>query len=231
MNVLTRNLKWIVFSIVLFFAQNAFAQVESREYIRKAIEEWGECRNVAITETNGDLALYQDNGCAYNGCPEDLTEILKELNEKNEYIDDVQLTEKGKWILLYGDNGLRWSNIPSSLEARLKEYNEKAEIITSVTFNDAGDWIVVSTNYFSASDPEIEKWLKEGNEKYGKLWAACVTEDAVVTVYEEGFQFTGNIPDSLQKALENTKLDICRLKISGSSWFFANKEGEYEYDM
>lgn len=207
------------------------AAAQGRDYIRKAIDDWGECRNVALTENNGDLALYKENGYAHYDCPEDLDATIQKLHANNEFIDDVQLTESGKWLILYGDNGLRWNDIPASLEAQLKEYNGKGEVITSATFNDAGDWIIISTNYFSASDPEVQAWLKKGNEKYGQIWAACVTDDAAVAVYENGYQFLGEIPASLEKALDETELDVYRLKIAGDSWFFADQEGTYQYDM
>jgi hypothetical protein len=63
------------------------------------------------------------------------------------------------------------------------------------------------------------------------LWAACVTEDAIVAVYADGYQFLGNVPQSLRNALNTTKLDVYRLKIAGTSWFFADKNGSYQYNM
>lgn len=227
---LFKNLRLLATLIAIVSCFNNVS-AQSREYVRKAIEEWGECRNVVITKTNGDLALYQDNGYAHDNCPEELNKAILSLHEKEEYIDDVQLTEEGKWLILYGDNGFLWYDVPSSLETKLKEYNNQEEVVTSATFNDAGDWIIISTQYFSASDPEIEKWLKEGNKNYGQLWAACVTDDAIVAVYENGYQFTGNIPESLQKALEETDLNVYRLKISGDAWFFADKDGKFNYNM
>ena len=41
-----------VFTVSLF-AQNS----RGRNYIKQNISEWGGCRNVAITDTGGDLAL------------------------------------------------------------------------------------------------------------------------------------------------------------------------------
>lgn len=221
------------FSLVLVlisFVSQVNAQ-NSREYIRSAIEEWGECRNVAITKYNGDLALYRINGCARSGCPKSLNDAINELNNDGEFIDDVQLTEQGKWLILYGDNGIRWNDIPYSLEQKLREFNNKREVVTSVTFNDSGDWIVITTNYYSSSSTNCQKWLQEGNEKYGQLWAACLTEDALVAVFAGGYKFLGNVPDSLQKALKETKLDVYRLKIAGDAWFFADKNSKYRYNM
>jgi hypothetical protein len=124
-----------------------------------------------------------------------------------------------------------WNNIPYSLEQKIREYNQKGEVITSVTFNDAGNWIVITTNYYSASHTDVLKWLEEGGNTYGQLWAACVTDDALVAVFEEGYKFIGNVPETLKKALMETSIDVYRLKIAGSAWFFADKYGRYNYNM
>ena len=214
----------------LLFVSNMLC-AQGRSYIREAIKEWGECRNVAITKTNGDIALYGHNGCARSGCPRDLSDAITELNNEEEYIDDIQLTENGNWLILYGDNGLRWRGSPYSLERQIRDANNNKEVITSITFNDAGNWIVITTKYFIASNSEVTSWLKDGYDEYGQLWAACVTDDAVVAVFERGYKFIGNVPEDLKTALRNTSLNVYRLKIAGGSWFFADKEGSYQYSM
>lgn len=217
--------------LILFVALANVCYGQGREFIRNAIKEHGECRNVAITQTNGDLMLYGKNGWAATGCPRDLTDALDELNEEGEYIDDVQLTENGNWLILVGNNGFQWNNIPYSLERKLREYNNDGEVVLSVTFNDNGEWIIISKDHYSTSNEEIRSWLKEGNEKYGMLWAACITDDAAVAVYAEGYRFMGNVPETLRSALRETDLDVFRLKIAGTSWFFADKDGSYHYKM
>lgn len=216
--------------LVLTCSLSASAQ-RSREYIRNAISGWGECRNVAITRTNGDLALYGRNGSARSGVPRMLDDLLVQLHDREEYIDDVQLTESGRWVVLYGDNGLNWYGIPASLESKLREFNRNGEIITSVTFNDSGDWIVITTDHYSSSSVGIQNLLKEGADSYGMLWTACVSEDGLVAVYESGYKFYGNVPSSLRTALSETDMDVYRLKIAGSAWFFADKNGRYRYNM
>lgn len=211
--------------VVPFYGQN------SREYIRNSISNWGECKNVAITKTNGDVALYGKNGYSCSCVPSGLKESLSELRQDGELIDDVQLTENGKWLILYGNNGIVYNNIPYQLEEKLKEYNENNEVITSVTFNDSGDWIVISTKRFCASDSRISTWLEDGLEEFGQLWAVCLTDDAMAAVYEKGYKFFGNVPEDLKQKLKNSGLDVFRLKIAGSSWFFANKNGIYYYNM
>lgn len=100
---------------------------QGRAYIRKQIDSWGECRNVAITKSNGDLALYGRNGFAKSDLPYNLNEALTELNNERKYIDDVQLTENGRWLILWGNNGIRWNNIPYSLERKVREYNNNSK--------------------------------------------------------------------------------------------------------
>ncbi len=221
--------KFALLSFCMCVSLSAFSQ--SREYIRNAIEGWGSCRNVAITKTNGDIALNQTNAYAYTNCPQGLANAIKELHSEEVYIDDIQLTENGRWIILHGDNGFRWSNIPYSLEQKIREFNNNSEIVTSVTLNDANDWIIISTEHYSASSDYILNWLKEGAEKYGALWAACVTNDAMVAVYEDGYKFWGNVPESLKSALRDSDLNVYRIKIAGTAWFFADKEGNYRYNM
>ena len=123
-----------VFTVSLF-AQNS----RGRNYIKQNISEWGGCRNVAITDTGGDLALNGKNDYAYTaGIPQALADALEKYHDDDDYIDDVQLTEDGEWLILVGKNGCQWSNIPSELESKLRQWNEAEETITSVTFNRVG---------------------------------------------------------------------------------------------
>lgn len=208
----------------------AFSQ-SSRAYIREAIEEWGQCRNVAITKTNGDVALYGLNGCARSNVPDNLDKALMELNENGELIDDIQLTESGCWLILYGDNGIRSSGIPYSLGQQLRKYNDDGEVINSVTFNDANEWIIVTNDRISSSDQNILDWLTDGQNEYGELWVACITDDCLVAVFERGYKFFGNVPDDLRESLKKADMDVYRLKVAGNSWFFADKNGNCCYKM
>ena len=202
-----------------------------REYIREQIKINRECKNVAITKTNGNLMLYGGNGWAAKGCPEGLVTALHELNEQKVTIKDVQLTESGSWLILYGRNGLRWSNIPYDLERKIREFNEKNEEITSITFNDSGDWIVISEKLYNSSHSNILNGLTEGVKKYGHLRAACLTDDALVAVYDGGYWWSGNVPESLKQKLREAKIEVYYIKIAGNSWFFADKNGIYYYLM
>ncbi|MCM1139535.1 MAG: hypothetical protein NC453_13270 [Muribaculum sp.] len=220
----------MIFLALMVSSLSAYAQ-GSRQYIRDAIKGWGECRNVAITKTNGDIALYGRNGCARSNCPQGLNDAITKLNNNKEYIDDIQLTEAGRWLILYGDNGIQWNDIPYSLERKLREFNNNGEVITSVTFNDDGDWIVITTEHISASDSRIQDWLADGLNNFGGLWAACITDDCLVAVFEGGYKFLGNVPNDLRQALKSSSLDVYRLKIAGTAWFFADRNGRFRYNM
>lgn len=203
-----------------------------RKFIKDKIAEWGSCRNVAITMTGGDLALNWNNAYASSGIPSGLAESLEELNDKEEFIDDVQLTEDGRWLILYGDNGFIWNNIPYSLELKLREFNDKGEIVTSVTFNDNGGWIIISKDYIAASSSEVYGWIEDGIESFGQLWAAHMTDDGLVLCYEGGYKFMGYVPNTLREKLKKTKIDVFRIKfLNDGTFFIADKYGNYDYWM
>ncbi|GGZ33326.1 hypothetical protein GCM10007049_28720 [Echinicola pacifica] len=214
--------------ISLSFCPTLFAQ--GRDHIKSQIERWGECKNVALTLTGGDVALYGKNGWAASSVPTGMSDALNELNGDDRLIDDVQLTEEGSWLILYGDNGVRWYDIPSGLEDKIRIMNDNDEVITSITFNDLGDWIIISQENISASSTGIYSWIQEGLDKFGALWAAHLTDDGIVLCYSEGYRFYGNVPDRLKNKLEETNLDVYRVKfLSDGAYFIADREGGFAY--
>jgi hypothetical protein len=221
-----------IFLLVMTIVSVGYSQSGcDRSYIRSKIQDYGECKNVAITKNNGDLMLYGDNGYATTACcPSDLQNALKELNNNQKTINDIVLTENGKWLVLYGANGFKGNGTPDEMwDKIIGDFSD--EDILSVTFNDNGDWIIITTEYYSTSDQWIADWLKDGEKSLGELWAACLTDDAMVAVYADGFKVYGNVPEKLKKALRDTDLNVFRLKLAGSAWFFADKNGSYQYDM
>lgn len=219
------------FALIAFLAISLSSAAQGREYIRNAISGWGECRNVAITRTNGDLAIYQSNGTARSSCPSELNNKLIELNKNHNYIDDVCLTENGNWIILYDDNCFWWNGIPRSMENKLRQYNSAGETVTSVTFNDRGEWIIVTTKHIAANSTSTQDWLAEGCDEYGMLWTVSMTDNGIVAVYENGYQFRGDVPTEFKNALREADFDVYRAKWAGTSWFMADRDGTYQYNM
>lgn len=225
-----KYIKPILLMLMALIAASATAQT-SREYIRNSIKRWGECRNVAITKKNGDIALAGKHGYSYKNIPTGLANAIKEEANNDNFIDDIQLTDRGRWCLLYGKNGFRWSDVPYDMERAMRNANEEDETVTAVSFNDDGRWAVISEEYIRASD-DIREWISDGGDKYGQVWTICITDDAIVVVYEEGFKYHGNVPEDLKQKLKNCDFDVFHLKISGSSWFFSNRDGsKYDYKM
>lgn len=223
--------KILLFLWTLCF-MGGFAQAQSsRDYIKDRIRSLDECKSVAITKTNGDAMIYGKNGYSAKGCPTGFTNALHELNEDGETIQDINLSESGRWLILYGDNGARWSSLYTDLENKIRKYNDARETITTVTFNDDGDWVVVTTEHISASDSDLQKWLADGCKEYGKLWTVCITDDALVAVYEEGYKLLGDVPQSLQDALTSCRSDVYVVKMAGSAWFFRATDGYWRYRM
>lgn len=205
---------------------------QGREPIRRAIQRWGACKNVAITRTNGDVALNGRNNYVVSAVPQNLSDKLRELKRGNHLIDDVTLTENGKWVILWDTNDATWTtDAPSQLVDKINEYHRNGYVVRSITFNDRGEWAIVSDEYYSSSSTDLQNWLRGGTENYGKLWTVAIADDGAVAVYDRGFRYRGNVPEGLKQALRETSYDVYRLKYAGSSWFFADKSSNYRYDM
>ncbi|MBD8019117.1 hypothetical protein [Kaistella pullorum] len=216
--------------LFIFLILSTFSYGQGRKFLKDKIREWGECKNVAMTLTGGDIALKGKNGWAASGVPKSLTNKLSSLNENNELIDDIVLTENGRWLILWGNNGISSYGTPTSLDSKLTEWNDNGEMIYSITFNDNGDWVVISKTKFSASSSKIIDWISEGEQKYGELWAASITNTGLVVVYERGYKFLGDVPSSLKNKLDETKLNVFRLKfLSDGAYFIADFAGNYAY--
>lgn len=218
--------------ILLFIVPIVNLAGQDRSFLRAQIDKWGSCKNVAITATGGDVALYGRDGYAYTGAtPAALKDKLKELNQNGELIDDVVITEGGGWLVLFGDNGASWDGIPLDLESKIREFNNKNYVITSVTFNDSGDWLIIS-NEFIAYSAWIKPYVERG-QKYGVLWAGHITDDrSLVLVFEKGYVYEGNVPATLKTKLETSGIDVYRVKfLENGVYFFADKDGNCRYFM
>ena len=203
----------------------------SRDFIKQAIRKKNDCKTVAITKHNGDAMIYGNNGWGAKDCPSKFVKSLKELNDSDVEIKDIHLTEEGKWLILYGNNGMHWDGIYDDLLDRMIKYNTNGEEITTVTFNDNHDWILITTQNISASSSELLNWLGEGCEEYGQLWTACLTDDAVVAVYQEGYKFSGQVPEDLKRALKECTSRVYNVKSAGNAWFFKCTDGHWRFCM
>jgi len=217
-------------TLLLLLASSQLALTQGREFLRGKIEEWGSCKTVAITLEGGDVALYGKNGWAGLGIPSTLSDVLDQLNKADQLVHDVQLTDGGKWLVLYGENGMKWSNIPVELETRLREINDQMEVVQSASFNDAGDWIVVTDQRLAASSEPVYDWIRQGEQSFGPVQSAHLTNEGMIVVYKAGFKYYGNVPQPLKKALNETDLKVFRVKfLSNGAYFFCDRYGNYAF--
>ena len=220
---------------ILLFASLAMVMCmqaqPSHKFLQKQINKYSNCKSVAITNKNGDAVLYGSYGWKATQCPIDFTRLLFELSEVKTSIHDIHLSELGRWIILYGNNESFSDLLYENLKIKIKECQEDQEEITTVTFNDGGDWIVITKNEISASSDDLMGWLRDGCEKYGQLWTACLTDDAAIAIYEFGFKYWGNVPEDLKDALRACKSDVYTVKMAGKSWFFNCTDGYSRHSL
>lgn len=104
-------------------------------------------------------------------------------------------------------------------------------MILGIALNDNGDWIIIGDK-ISASSDRIMNMVREGMNKYGGLWSAHLTNDGLALVYENGFQYLGNVPETLKYRAKNASFDIFRIKFtSDGAFFIADRKGNFDYRM
>lgn len=96
-----------IMALMTVFTVSLFAQSRGRNYIKQNISEWGGCRNVAITDTGGDLALNGKN------------DWIKEGIETHGQLWAAHLTNDA--CVLCFENGYKFlGNVPQKLKDALK---------------------------------------------------------------------------------------------------------------
>ena len=205
---------------------------KDRSRLSSSIISWGRCRLVAISQTNGDIAINGGNGYEADGVPPKMIKDIMEIRNIQRPIQDICITENGDYVIIYGDNGLKCSNdIPDAMFNSLIKMNDNCERITSAALNDNGDWIVISESHFETSNPELDDLVNQGLAQHGTLHSACLTNNSCIIVYENGYKTQGSFPETFTKALNSTDINVYRIKIAGDSWFFADKEGRYQMSL
>jgi hypothetical protein len=201
----------------------------NRDFIKQIIEEEGRCRNVALTQRSGNVALFDGNGFAYQDVPAALAQTIDRMNAERSNIHDVHITEGGNWIIV-GDT-VTWAGIDSRLEAEIQRIMQRRESIRSVSFNDKGEWVLISDRAFISSNTEIQTWLRTNTNTHGVLRSVCLTDDGMIAVFERQIVSRGSVPQDLFDALRRTNLNVQVVKFSGNHWFFTDNNGGYQYYM
>ena len=173
----------------------------SRSILNELIEDSGNCRIVSFYK-DGGVAITRNNGYAYSGIPAMMADVIETLLKNDYHIDEVVMSDDGKWLVVYNGNGYYSDNLPNSLKQKLHSYRVRHEKIQNVAFNEYGDWIVVSDKHFSASDPNLQQWLRIGYDEYGDIEDVYMSRYSVVACFERGYQYI-DAPDALKVALSD----------------------------
>ena len=181
-------LKSVLLLMAMIMTATSVNAQRDRNYVKNAIKRWGSCKNVAITKTNGDVALSGRNGYVASNVPTELLNKLKELNKSNLLIDDVQLTESGRWCVLYGKNDATWTNnIPANLASKIREFHSSNYMVRSISFNDYGDWVIVSDEYYATSSRTVHSIPKQkmAGQSARRVWLnqGLSTSSAIIYKY------------------------------------------------
>ena len=221
--------------LIAFIAITCFtiSNARDRAYINNCIRMWGICRNVAITDKGGDVALIGSNKCAYDRIPRDLAKNIDNLNDSAYYIHDIQLTEKGRWFIRYGNGLLRWHNIPVMLKNCLYQLLADRQTIKSVTFNDNSEWIVIcESGIVRSSFIKMEDWVEAGSQKYGELRFAQINNEGMILAFERGYFYLGNVSQKLKDALREADFDVTVIKFTPEgAYFFGDQKGNSKLYM
>ncbi len=226
-------MKRILLFIVIMTAGFSSGIAQSRYFVKECIRNWGTCRDVAITDKGGDIAINGTNQFAHDGISKDLARQLQNLNDSSFYINDVQLSERGRWLISYGDGLMRWHKIPVMLKNCLYELIADRHAIQSVTFNDHSDWIVVyDGGLVRSSFSKMDDWAREGSQKHGTLRFAQINNEGMILAFERGYMYLGNVSQKLKDALREAKFDVTVIKFTPQgAYFFADGKGNSNYFM
>ena len=170
-------------------------------HLTENIKKWEQCRTGAITSVGKGVAVYANNGYAYTGIPNDLSEKIKYANDNSLRIHDVCMSSNGNyWCIAYGDGGWRsWAT--TSFNEKMKACHSTNEKIVSISINNSGEWVIVTDKHLYASSTTFQNKLSEVSDLFGYIYSVALTEMGYVICADRGVYYH-NIPT---KVLEKIK--------------------------
>jgi hypothetical protein len=226
----TSFLKCILVMLLISSGTVTFGQ--KRTILVDAINEWGNCKNVLITATHGNIAISDRYGYALDGeFPPEMYDAIKEASENQRPVTDLVLTESGNFLVLIGNNGYAAKGIPEKLDVRLKEINKAEGEVVSVSFNDNGDWMVVAADAVYGVIDGILDFQTIANEN-GRIMTGHITNNGVAIVCEKGVYLYGDFPKALPETIKKTTFPIYRVKFADDgAYFISDKGGSCSFGM
>ncbi len=197
----------------------------SRDILKELIDESNNCRIVAFYK-NGGIAITKNNAYAYSGIPSRMADAIERLVDNDDFIREVVMSNDGKWLIIQNNRGFVSDNLPDDLLEALHELSGNREIIKTVAFNEDDDWIVVTNRHYIASNPRLQRWVRDGHEEYGAIEDIYMSGDAIVACFESGYRYL-NAPQKLKEALKECKYSIeqCSFNVMSGCYFFSGDQG------
>ncbi len=201
---------------------------DDREQFLKTLEEWGDCRIMAITVNKGSVAVRGTNTIAFTKeVPSDLKETLRRIDGTDQRIDDIVLRENGSWLVVHAGS-VTAKGMPADLIGRLQERAAAGSTFRSITVNDNGDWIVVSHTGFMASDTRLIEYLQQGIRKLGSPYSAHMTDTGLVISYERGHTWLGRVPPDLKEKVTASGAARFRVRfLDNGAWSYTDEDGDF----
>lgn len=209
-------------------------KVQSRNFLRKWINEKHEVRLCAMSSSCLGIGVYGSNGYRCDDLNDKLYNKIRDINKKGLKINDITITDDGHWVVIYADNayyGIMPQQVVDKLNSIIaKEDNLK---LRSVSFNDDGEYIIVSDNHFYSSSNEYVNFYNIKQSELGNLFTATLCNKGAVFCFEYGMTYCGKIPKNVAEAISNTKNKYYLAKFTKQGdYVFASKDGKsYTYHI
>ena len=197
-------------------------------YIKESLKKYDQCRTGAITKSGPEVAIWGINGYSSNEyCHSDLKNALKEINSKEQTVNDVAVSESGNYVVVYGNNGYYYLDIPDEMAAWLQKYNKDKKNIISVAFTDEGRWAIVTENSY-ISDDYTSKVMDEAYAKYGYINSVSLSGNSVVVCCDGGVYYK-NAPKKLIERLNKVDFLPKVIKFTDNGLLLIT-DGDKKYD-
>lgn len=197
-------------------------------YIKESLKKYDQCRTGAITKSGPGVAIWGINGYSSNEyCHSDLKNALKEINSKEQTVNDVAVSERGNYVVVYGNNGYYYLGIPDEMVTWLQKYNKDKKNIISVAFTDEGRWAIVTENSY-ISDDYTGKVMDEAYAKYGYINSVSLSGNSVVVCCDGGVYYK-NAPKKLIERLNKVDFLPKVIKFTDNGLLLIT-DGDKKYD-
>ncbi|MBP3843370.1 MAG: hypothetical protein J6E29_07015 [Prevotella sp.] len=207
----------------------------SRNSIRRAINEWEQCKTGTLSLEYGAVAIYGSNGYrATTTVDDDISTMLKSIHSRSMTIDDINILENGNYIVVYNSGRSVWGKFPNHIENAINKINDGK--IFSAALSEDNYYFVVTENSLYTNSQVAAKFYNEQKEMMGQLYSVSTcgmgTNQGVIFCFEKGTCFFGYIPKNVAEAMDDYSGTVCFVKYNiRGDFLICSKAGGYSYHI